>query len=226
MGAIGHHHRRGPPDKDTRHKTSLDTPHLAKIHKRSHAQQENTGRKKFRAASLLHGGGGGYAEGDAEGGAREAEADEELRRVFDKADFKRMHVIGQFNLGFLVCRLGRDIFIVDQHASDEIFNFERLQAHTKLNRQPLINPVPLEMSPVEQLMVSDNLNIFHKNGFDIRNSGSFVPCMCAVPYSKNTVFGADGESRVQERKGPSIGFNYPPKELRPCHTLCALLRKP
>ena len=194
--------------------------------KRSHAQQENTGRKKFRAASLLHGGGGGYAEGDAEGGAREAEADEELRRVFDKADFKRMHVIGQFNLGFLVCRLGRDIFIVDQHASDEIFNFERLQAHTKLNRQPLINPVPLEMSPVEQLVVSDNLNIFHKNGFDIRNSGSFVPCMCAVPYSKNTVFGADGESRVQERKGPSIGFNYPPKELRLCHTLCAQLRKP
>ena len=137
-----------------------------------------------------------------------------------------MHVIGQFNLGFLVCRLGRDIFIVDQHASDEIFNFERLQAHTKLNRQPLINPVPLEMSPVEQLVVSDNLNIFHKNGFDIRNSGSFVPCMCAVPYSKNTVFGADGESRVQERKGPSIGFNYPPKELRLCHTLCAQLRKP
>ncbi|QDZ21121.1 DNA mismatch repair protein PMS1 [Chloropicon primus] len=143
----------------------------------------DSGKKRFKASSLQH-----QAERRE---TADQEAEEELKRVFDKNDFKRMHVIGQFNLGFILARLGRDIFIVDQHASDEIFNFERLQNHTKLNKQPLITPVPLEMSPAEQLVVQDNMNVFHHNGFDIRNT-SFMPfCMCAVPYSKNTVFGAD-----------------------------------
>jgi DNA mismatch repair protein PMS2 len=35
--------------------------------------------------------------------------------------------VGQFNLGFIVARLGRELFIVDQHASDEKATFERLQ---------------------------------------------------------------------------------------------------
>lgn len=37
-----------------------------------------------------------------------------------------MQVVGQFNLGFILARLGRDVFIVDQHAADEKTNFERL----------------------------------------------------------------------------------------------------
>lgn len=41
----------------------------------------------------------------------------ELELVFDKSDFARMEIIGQFNLGFIVARLRDDLFIVDQHAS-------------------------------------------------------------------------------------------------------------
>ena len=39
--------------------------------------------------------------------------------MFAKPDFLRLAVLGQFNLGFILCRLGgsRDLFIVDQHAS-------------------------------------------------------------------------------------------------------------
>jgi len=39
---------------------------------------------------------------------------------------------------FIVARLGGSLFIIDQHAADEKFNFERLQRDTVLNRQPLI----------------------------------------------------------------------------------------
>jgi hypothetical protein len=46
-------------------------------------------------------------------------AESELERVFRKADFARMEVCGQFNLGFIIARLGRDLFIIDQHASGE-----------------------------------------------------------------------------------------------------------
>lgn len=77
----------------------------------------------------------------------------QLEKVLNKSDFARMHVIGQFNLGFILARLGRDLFIVDQHASDEKFNFERLYRTTTLQRQPLVHPQPLDLAPAEEAIV-------------------------------------------------------------------------
>jgi DNA mismatch repair protein PMS2 len=63
-----------------------------------------------------------------------AAATSELERVFKKSDFLVMQVHGQFNLGFIIASVGRDVFIVDQHAADEKFNFERLRDSTVLNK--------------------------------------------------------------------------------------------
>jgi len=49
--------------------------------------------------------------------------------------------------------LGPDLFIVDQHASDEKYNFERLQRGTVLQRQPLLHPQPLDLTPAEAVAV-------------------------------------------------------------------------
>ena len=54
-------------------------------------------------------------------------AEQELRKEFHQDDFRRMQIFGQFNLGFIIAGKGDDLFIVDQHATDEKFNFERLQ---------------------------------------------------------------------------------------------------
>ena len=48
---------------------------------------------------------------------KEKQAEDELIRIFNKENFKNLKVIGQFNLGFIVAKLGDDLFIVDQHAS-------------------------------------------------------------------------------------------------------------
>lgn len=40
-------------------------------------------------------------------------------RVLDKADFSKMRVIGQFNLGFMIAEYRNDLYILDQHACDE-----------------------------------------------------------------------------------------------------------
>jgi len=50
-------------------------------------------------------------------------------------------------------RLDQDIFIIDQHAADEKFNFERLQASLTLNKQPLICPRPLNLSVLDEMVV-------------------------------------------------------------------------
>lgn len=94
---------------------------LAAAHKearRQAAARHSASGRRFAAASLQSAGGDG-----GEGGVSREQADHvaeaELERVFAKEDFRRMRVLGQFNLGFIVVRLGRDLFIVDQHASGE-----------------------------------------------------------------------------------------------------------
>jgi DNA mismatch repair protein PMS2 len=77
-------------------------------------------------------------------------AEEALSRVIQKSDFEKMEVLGQFNKGFIIARLRDgesggeegnrkdDLFIIDQHASDEKFNFETLQRTTVIKAQTLI----------------------------------------------------------------------------------------
>lgn len=79
---------------------------------------------------------------------RDEAAEATLSRVVSKADFEAMQVVGQFNLGFIIARrrvemadsseVHDDLFIVDQHASDEKYNFERLQAETVIQAQRLL----------------------------------------------------------------------------------------
>ncbi|KAL4438704.1 hypothetical protein ABPG77_006308 [Micractinium sp. CCAP 211/92] len=154
----------------------------------SDARSGRARRSQFAAASLAA---GGAAAAGLSREQAEAVAEQELQRVLDKADFARMEVIGQFNLGFILAKLGRDLFIIDQHASDEKYNFERLQRTTQLNKQPLLVPQPLELSPTEELAVRDNMDVFLRNGFDFKDdpaSGRLL--LSAVPFSKNITFGA------------------------------------
>ena len=118
-------------------------------------------------------------------------ATNELERTFHKQDFKKMRVAGQFFLGFIICRLGDDLFIVDQHAADEIHNFEKLQRTTTLNRQPLVIPLALDLTPSEHLIVKSCMPVFEHNGFEFIEGADGKLKLKAVPYSKNVTFGPD-----------------------------------
>jgi DNA mismatch repair ATPase MutL len=72
----------------------------------------------------------------------EVNAEEELTRTITKSDFATMNVIGQFNLGFIVAHMKHkntnDLYIIDQHAADEKYNYEKLKKETKIHTQPLV----------------------------------------------------------------------------------------
>lgn len=122
-----------------------------------------------------------------------AAATNELERLFTKKDFGRMKVIGQFNLGFIIGKLDQDLFIVDQHAADEKYNYERLSLSTILNQQPLLRSLILELSPEEEVVVSMHMNTIRKNGFALEEDVHAPPGhrfkLRAVPFSKNITFG-------------------------------------
>ena len=93
-------------------------------------------------------------------------AEEELERHIAKEMFGKMEIIGQFNQGFIITKHGDDLFIIDQHASDEKYNFEEQQRNTVLKSQRLISPQSLELTAVNENILMENLEVFRKNGFD------------------------------------------------------------
>ncbi|CAH3183450.1 unnamed protein product [Porites lobata] len=66
-------------------------------------------------------------------------AEKELPKNISKDMFKHMEILGQFNLGFIIAKLDNDLFIIDQHASDEKFNQDQ-ERNTTIKSQRLIVP--------------------------------------------------------------------------------------
>lgn len=147
----------------------------------------------------------------------EQNTEERLSLTVAKADFAKMKIVGQFNLGFILAvrphepagdRLKQsnedELFIIDQHASDEKYNFERLQAETVVGNQRLVRPVMLDLTAVEEEIVLENHEVLEKNGFlvEIDTSGeSMVGQRCkliSLPLSKEVVFNTkDLEELIQ-----------------------------
>ncbi|KAI1547774.1 MutL DNA mismatch repair enzyme ATPase [Pyrenophora tritici-repentis] len=103
----------------------------------------------------------------------DADPEERLSLTVTKSDFHDMRIVGQFNQGFIIAvrpptstAPTSDLFIIDQHASDEKYNFERLAATTVLVSQRLVHPHPRELSAVEKEIILANEHALLANGFD------------------------------------------------------------
>ncbi|XP_062619976.1 mismatch repair endonuclease PMS2-like [Saccostrea cucullata] len=122
-------------------------------------------------------------------------AEEELQREISKSMFKEMEILGQFNLGFIIVKLNSDLFIVDQHATDEKYNFEMFQRHTVIQSQKLIQPQNLELTASNETILIDSLEVFKKNGFDFIIDESAPPMqrvkLTSIPVSRNWTFGKE-----------------------------------
>lgn len=121
---------------------------------------------------------------------------------FDQSCFSQMRVIGQFNLGFIIAALhtkgssvdgeavdggasGLQLFIFDQHASDEKVRFEGFNRESRIAQQPLVSPHHLQLTPAQEEIASSHLAIFRANGFEIRRDDTRPPGkrlrICSVP---------------------------------------------
>lgn len=127
--------------------------------------------------------------------------EERLSLTVSKEDFSRMHIIGQFNLGFILAiRPGNppttadELFIIDQHASAEKYNFERLQSSTVVQNQRLVHPRTLDLTAIEEEIIIENNPTLLKNGFlvSVDQSGDFpVGQRCrllSLPMSREVTF--------------------------------------
>ncbi|KAI7277931.1 DNA mismatch repair protein MutL [Hortaea werneckii] len=104
----------------------------------------------------------------------DANAEKKLSLTVSKSDFERMIIIGQFNLGFILAIRPAsndgdqdELFIIDQHAADEKYNYERLQRTVTLQSQRLVRPKALELTAIEEEIILNNPGALKANGFEI-----------------------------------------------------------
>lgn len=135
------------------------------------------------------------------------QAEEKLSLTIAKTDFEKMKIIGQFNLGFILASRspnldadstapqgGDEVFIIDQHASDEKYNFEKLQERTIMQSQQSVRPKTLDLSALDEEVVMENLDIMKANGFVIKvDQSGETPVgqrcqLVSLPYSQSTTF--------------------------------------
>ena len=122
-------------------------------------------------------------------------AENELRKQLKKSDFKDFKIFGQFNLGFIIAGHNTDLFIIDQHATDEKYNFETLQKTTVIESQKMVLPQKLELTSVNESILMENIGMFEKNGFKFDIDMEAPPTqrikLVSVPMSRNWTFGKD-----------------------------------
>jgi DNA mismatch repair protein PMS2 len=149
-------------------------------------------------------------------GLEAADAEEKLSLKISKSDFAKMRIVGQFNLGFILAvreaagspedspqAADDELFIIDQHASDEKYNFERLQATTTVQSQRLVQPKTLDLTALEEEIILEHLPALERNGFlaqvdtsGAKPVGSRVQLL-SLPLSRETTFSlADLEELV------------------------------
>ncbi|KAI1293731.1 Mismatch repair endonuclease PMS2 [Halotydeus destructor] len=147
-------------------------------------------------------------------------AEEELKKNLDKSSFSEMQIIGQFNKSFILTRIDSDIFVVDQHASDERFNFDSLLANTVLESQVLVSPSPMMLTAYKESLLLENMWIFNKNGFRFEQNHLKAPgrrlSLKAVPTGRDGPFGFVDVEEMLEMLSESSALpqNYRPTRVR------------
>ncbi|CAI2382786.1 unnamed protein product [Moneuplotes crassus] len=137
-----------------------------------------------------------------------------LDEMFGKEDFKKLRIIGQFNLGFILAvrEDTNQLFILDQHATDEKFNFERLSKSTVIHSQPLVCPINHDVNVCELLALKEHEDVFVKNGFRFEfDNSDKETCnrikIKTLPYSKNIQFTVDDFNELLSKITEDIDMN-------------------
>lgn len=126
-------------------------------------------------------------------------AEQELKLNLNKTSFENMQVVGQFNKGFIITRLGKHMFIIDQHATDERANYEELLENSPLTEQKMTVPKPLYFNSIQENAIMNNVEEFERKGFKFLIDKSKVAGF-RVLLSSTSIFKGQGTDEYLTRE--------------------------
>jgi DNA mismatch repair protein MutL len=98
--------------------------------------------------------------------------------------FKQLKPLAQLHNTYILAESSEGLVLIDQHAAHERVLFEKFKAQLKqkkLEKQRLVSPALLELSPREAAILEENLELISELGFEIENFGERSYLVKAVP---------------------------------------------
>ena len=102
----------------------------------------------------------------------------------EPANVPKMSLIGQILNTYIIAQSGENILIIDQHAAHERVVYERLMHLSKddrKNRQELLDPLTLELSPKQRSFVLDKKDLLESIGFRFEHFGQNTFLVRTIP---------------------------------------------
>lgn len=107
---------------------------------------------------------------------------EEPIALSDEAELlPEIEYIGEAFKTYIIVRKGESLFLVDKHAAHERMLFNKLKNEAQSNPQMLLSPVQVVLRRDEYTVVTDNLEILEKAGFEIEDYGDSTVLVRTVP---------------------------------------------
>ena len=116
--------------------------------------------------------------------ANEIEQVEFYKNEEEKFSLKDYLVIGSIFKTYIILQKNNSMYLLDQHAAHERVLFERYMDKfykSDINMQILLDPIVLELSITDMLMIEKNIELFSNFGFEIDIFGKNHILIRAVP---------------------------------------------
>lgn len=107
-----------------------------------------------------------------------------------------LRLVGQIGAAYLVAEGPDGLYLVDQHAAHERILFERFMGQRKsdIPSQALLEPVTVEMATEQAGLLTEQLHILEKLGFQVESFGPKTFIIRAIP---SILIGTDPESALR-----------------------------
>ncbi|ELZ81852.1 DNA mismatch repair protein MutL [Haloferax elongans ATCC BAA-1513] len=125
--------------------------------------------------------------------------DSSLSPVEAESVFDDVRVIGQFRDLYVLCEVGDELLVIDQHAAHERVNYERLREAVEkagVDSVPVDPPVSVSLSPPEAALLEANRDAVERLGFRVADFGGGTYRVEAVPAPLGRPFAPDALADV------------------------------
>lgn len=101
--------------------------------------------------------------------------------VDEKDDTPVFRVVGEAFRTYIIVEIENDLYYIDKHAAHERMNFEKLKAESNISSQLLLMPVAVKLSAEEYSVITDNIPLLSKCGFEVEDFGNLSVIVRETP---------------------------------------------
>jgi DNA mismatch repair protein MutL len=107
-----------------------------------------------------------------------------VTQIIHRSGVPMLRVLGQVGASYIVAEGPDGMYLIDQHAAHERVMYEKFQAQMRsqgVDRQPMLDPILIELSPDESAIVEKSRDELATIGFEVEPFGDGVIALRSIP---------------------------------------------